>query len=320
MGYLDDPYAEYFVQSAAGPPARRLPIINRGTYTRTMALDTLVESFLSTDGDDGADASSPRQIISLGAGTDTRPFRIYAQSHDRPVIYHEVDFEVVCSRKLRTVQGNPRLASILTQPSSKQGSTTWSARPAGGEYLCHGLDLRKLHEAGRKASDEDGEDGDEKESLIPGLRSNIPTLLISECCLCYLSPQEASGALAYFTSRIANLATVIYEPIRPHDAFGQVMVSNLAARRIRMPTLSIYREPGDQADRLRAAGFDAVRHMSIGDIWSAWVGTDEKERLDEVEGLDEVEEWQLLAAHYIVVWGSRGDGFGSWSALPDVRA
>ena len=32
-GYLDDPYAQYFVQSLDGPPARRLPIINRGVYS-----------------------------------------------------------------------------------------------------------------------------------------------------------------------------------------------------------------------------------------------------------------------------------------------
>jgi [phosphatase 2A protein]-leucine-carboxy methyltransferase len=257
------------------------------------------------DGDD-ADASSPRQIISLGAGTDTRPFRLYTQGLDRPVIYHEVDFEVVCSRKLRTVQTSSRLAGILTDLSSKEGSTTWTGRPAGGgngEYLCHGLDLRKLQEPG-------------EDELLPGLRTDIPTLLISECCLCYLSPQEADGALAYFTSRIPTLATVIYEPIRPHDAFGQVMVSNLAARRIRMPTLNLYREPEDQANRLKDVGFEVVRHMTVGDIWQAWVDPDEKERLDQVEGLDEVEEWQLLAAHYIVVWGSRGDGFTSWSAIP----
>lgn len=280
-----------------------------GTYTRTTALDVLVDSFLSasTDGG-GVDASSPRQIVSLGAGTDTRPFRIFAGNPARPVTYHEVDFEVVCSRKLRTVQTSPRLAGILTDLSSEEGSKTWTSRPRGsgnGEYLCHGLDLRKLHEPA-------------EEELIPGLRTDIPTLLISECCLCYLSPQEASGAIEYFASRIPSLATVIYEPIRPHDAFGEVMVSNLAARRIRMPTLSLYREPADQTRRLKQAGFDVVRHMTIGDIWQAWVDPDEKDRLDQVEGLDEVEEWQLLAAHYIVVWGSRGDGFGSWDALTDV--
>ena len=30
VGYLDDPYAQFFVRNADGPPARRLPIINRG--------------------------------------------------------------------------------------------------------------------------------------------------------------------------------------------------------------------------------------------------------------------------------------------------
>lgn len=82
-----------------------------------------------------------------------------------------------------------------------------------------------------------------------------------------------------------------------------------------MPTLSVYPEPVDQANRLTQAGFEVVRHMTIGDIWKTWVAQEEKERLDELEGLDEVEEWQLLAAHYIVVWGSKGDGFGPWNGF-----
>lgn len=32
VGYLNDPYAQYFVSNAAGPVTRRLPIINRGEY------------------------------------------------------------------------------------------------------------------------------------------------------------------------------------------------------------------------------------------------------------------------------------------------
>lgn len=31
LGYLNDPYARFFVQSVDGPLPRRLPIINRGT-------------------------------------------------------------------------------------------------------------------------------------------------------------------------------------------------------------------------------------------------------------------------------------------------
>lgn len=30
LGYMDDPFAQYFVEPAGGTPPRRLPIINRG--------------------------------------------------------------------------------------------------------------------------------------------------------------------------------------------------------------------------------------------------------------------------------------------------
>lgn len=35
MGYLEDPYAQYFVQNQIGPATRRLPIINRGEMKAT---------------------------------------------------------------------------------------------------------------------------------------------------------------------------------------------------------------------------------------------------------------------------------------------
>ena len=114
---------------------------------------------------------------------------------------------------------------------------------------------------------------------------------------------------------MSNLATIIYEPIRPDDAFGKMMISNLAARRIQMPTLKMYPTPEDQRARMSKAGFETVHHMTIENIWQNWVSPEEKQRVDSLEGLDEVEEWKLLAAHYIVVWASRGNGFGSWGGI-----
>lgn len=262
-------------------------------------MDILVDAFLSEE--DVEAAVTPKQIISLGAGTDTRPFRIFSKANHPKLIYHEVDFGVVVNKKLRAVQGNPVLSRILTNVSTQEDSSSWTGQPSsGGEYHCHGLDLRQLAQ-------------ESEESSLSGLRTDIPTLVLSECCLCYLSQEEASAVLSFFTTRIPSLATAIYEPIRPDDAFGKVMISNLAARRIHMPTLDVYRHPEHQEERLREAGFDLVRQMTIEDIWDKWVKPEEKERVDGLEGLDEVEEWKLLAAHYIVVWGSRGDGFGSWS-------
>jgi [phosphatase 2A protein]-leucine-carboxy methyltransferase len=263
-----------------------------GSYTRTVALDTLIDLFLSEPGE--------KQIVSLGAGTDTRPFRLSSQKA-RPgfVYYHEIDFEAISEKKFRTVQASRVLRNILINPTRR--GEGWFSMPPQGPYYCHGIDLRTLT--------------DGTITTLPGLRTDIPTLVLSECCLCYLEPTDASNVIKFFTSQITNIGIAIYEPIKPQDAFGKMMVSNLAARNIQMPTLDIYREAVDQEQRLRDAGFAVARHMTIDQIWEDWVPAEEKYRLDTVEGLDEVEEWKLLASHYGVVWGSRGSGFQHWENL-----
>ncbi|KAK5998525.1 Leucine carboxyl methyltransferase 1 [Cladobotryum mycophilum] len=284
VGYLNDPYARYFVSSIDGPPPRRFPIINRGTYTRTTGIDSLVQSFISEN------SNGPKQIISLGAGTDTRPFRLFQRHHD--LIYHEIDFPVSSSKKLRTVEMSPQLESILTNRTVKDASN-WSSRPSdGGEYYSHGLDIRSLSTTINE--------------LLPDLQTDVPTLILSECCLCYLTLEESERVIHYFSSRIPNLGIIIYEPIHLGDPFSDTMMANLAARNIYMPALERCRNQRDQEARLQKVGFEVVNHLTVDRIWDLWVRPDEKERVDRLEGLDEVEEWKLLAGHYIVVWGSRG--------------
>lgn len=208
------------------------------------------------------------------------------------------------------------LRRILPEPVPvEEGSATgsWRSTPEGNgsHYWCHGLDLRDL---AKVAQNEQGQ-GAPPSSLLAGVRTDVPTLIVSECCLCYLETPEAQKVIRYFTDRIPNLGLVLYEPVKPDDPFGRQMVSNLAARKIRMPTLEDHKEPRDQEERLRQAGFATVEQKTVDQIWEGWVPTAEKERLDALEGLDEVEEWHLLAAHYIVAWGSRGKGFESWSTL-----
>ena len=119
--------------------------------------------------------------------------------------------------------------------------------------------------------------------------------------------------MEWFAHKIPNLGVVIYEPVKPDDPFGRMMVSNFSARGIRMPTLEQYKQPVDQEKRLRDAGFDQVRQLTVDEIWEKWVSESEKERVDGLEGLDEVEEWKLLAGHYMIVWGWKGSGFDAWT-------
>jgi [phosphatase 2A protein]-leucine-carboxy methyltransferase len=70
-GYISDPYATMVAKVASSSVTRRAPLINVGTHHRTWALDRLIDSFL----DDSSD-QRPRQVVSLGAGSDTRFWRL----------------------------------------------------------------------------------------------------------------------------------------------------------------------------------------------------------------------------------------------------
>ncbi|CAK7221898.1 carboxy methyl transferase for protein phosphatase 2A [Sporothrix curviconia] len=344
IGLLEDPFAQYFAGDGGGPVPRRLPIINRGTYTRTQGLDRIIRAFLAeTPSADATPPSSPRaqaeapaevrQVVSLGAGTDTRSLRFLAlrQQDGRAgfqnIVYHEIDFPTVCARKRNIVQSVPAIRSLLTSPITEHtlpgveedlartspvtAPRSWHAEFGSENHLwAHGLDLCDLAAGGSSGL-----------ATLPGLRTDVPTLVVSECCLCYLQPTEAAGVLRWFADRVnapaASLGVVIYEPIRPFDAFGRTMVANLAGRGIEMPTLVAYPDGAAQEARLQhEAGLRRAKHQTIDQIWRAWVADDEQERVNRLDGLDEVEEWGLLASHYVVVWGSRGVHFDTaWAQL-----
>lgn len=177
-------------------------------------------------------------------------------------------------------------------------------------YCCHPLDLRRLPYALSL----------KELNSFHGIRSDIPTLLISECCLCYLEVDNARDVVKWFADRIPSLGIILYEPIGVDSSFGQMMVANLAARNITMPTVKAYKTLRDQKQRLSDLEFlgpeGAQEAETIERIWDQWITPAEKERVDGLEGLDEVEEWQMLARHYAVVWGWRGSaGWASWKAL-----
>jgi [phosphatase 2A protein]-leucine-carboxy methyltransferase len=70
-GYLPDAFISQFVPRAHLQQPRP-PLINLGTYLRSSGLDELVDSFLELATRQGRKA----QIVSLGAGSDTRYWRL----------------------------------------------------------------------------------------------------------------------------------------------------------------------------------------------------------------------------------------------------
>ena len=290
LDYLNDSFAKDFFPPGKEVP-KRYPIINRGTYVRTKSIDQLLARFLQVK------AGQKKQIVSLGSGSDTRFFRFWMDSmfNDTGIEYHELDFEVNVNRKRTTIRNSSLLSGYINE-----------AEKTGSSYRLHAIDLRDLTA--------------KSPPTIPGLDSKLPTLILSECCLCYLPPDIATSVVQYFTMHINGpLALVVYEPIRPFDAFGKTMVSNLASRGIHLQTLKRYSTLEAQRQRLRLAGFTAGQSArDVYQLWESeeWVNQEEKDRIEKLEWLDEIEEWKLLASHYCVAWGWKGDIFDeAWSNL-----
>ena len=67
-------------------------------------------------------------------------------------------------------------------------------------------------------------------ALPPYLDPNIPTVFISECCLIYMDQESATELLQWIVTVFGknSAGVILYEPIGGHDAFGRVMVKNLA--------------------------------------------------------------------------------------------
>lgn len=296
LAYLDDPYAQRLYQ-LPGPVAKRYPIINRGTYVRTTAIDRLVTLFLNGDGD-GDGKGARKQIISLGAGSDTRFFRLCAGKHN--VLYHELDFEDNVRPKRDAIRNSAELARMATPPAGGPSSS----------YHLHAIDLRLLTTQSPPA--------------LPHFDPDLPTLILSECCLCYFPPDLATSVVNYFMMNIrASKGIILYEPVRPFDPFGRTMMANLASRGIELRTLKRYYSLDAQRRRLQVAGFESGQGArDVHQIWesSDWVSETERERIEKIEWLDEVEEWELLARHYCVSWAWKGDPFtAAWSSVEGHR-
>lgn len=290
LQYLNDEFAIKFIKPQDLPITKRYPIINRGTYMRTSSIDRLFDTFLAHDAD------AKKQVISLGAGSDTRFFRRARKN----IVFHELDFPTNTINKISAIQQTPSLKNIITSTLDNPDALTVNHDQTAlysATLNIHPIDLRDLAPTSHPLPN------------LPNLDPTLPTLLLSECCLCYIPPETTEQILKNLTSLIhSSTAVILYEPIRPYDAFGRTMSTNLSSRGIELRTVKKYYSLRTQRDRLRQAGFITGQGArSMDDIYygrgeEAWINDSERARVETLEWLDEVEEWKLLGAHYCLAW------------------
>ncbi|ODQ81292.1 hypothetical protein BABINDRAFT_7103 [Babjeviella inositovora NRRL Y-12698] len=302
--YLLDPYIQHIVQGLRTNLPRlpghkfsanrtvkaitlpKLPIINRGTYIRTTAIDTIVESFAKNASGDAF------QIISLGAGSDTRSFKILLE-YGKKVVYHEFDFGETVLLKAATIKGTPELASLVgCAPSTED---TLPTELHTDNYHLSALDLRTIKNVNFAEA-------------FPYIDLTLPTLILSECVLCYMKPEQVDEVLAAFLKSLRCGAVLIYEPMgTPDDGFSRVMADNLSQRGIKLPTFFRFPDLWTRLAYLELMGLHSVQLSNMAYVFRHWVAGPELVRLNRLELLDEVEEIDLLNEHYVLALAQFGE-------------
>ncbi|GAA6029010.1 hypothetical protein JCM8097_001550 [Rhodosporidiobolus ruineniae] len=312
LGYIDDPLSLLFLPPAQRRnPDKRPPLINLGTHARTWAVDELVEQFLaaSSSGEGGA---QPRQVLSLGAGNDTRFWRMRKRWADEGREWTcrkwvEVDFPEATGSKARVVSMKAELKGQLGGDVKIE---------LGGQGLSSPLyallpgDLRSLSALSSSLLSAPPSGSSPEPILDPSL----PTLLLLECVLVYLEPAVTDELLRWSCETFAaeRSAVVTYDPFGLDDAFGAVMKRNLAARNLSLPGADSTPSLSSLSSHLSSAGCaGACGALSVKEIKEGCVPLEEAERVAKIEQIDEVEELNLVLSHYAVSWGnvvSGGEG------------
>jgi O-methyltransferase involved in polyketide biosynthesis len=282
-GYYDDPYIHAF------PHKHRhvQPIIKRGTHARVCCIDRSITAFMRQCQARANESTSVSrvQIVILGAGKDTSFFRL--AHYLSGCIWYEVDHGKVITDKIDVIQSSMSIfdATISRVEDgytiSKQGST------------CHIIshDLRSdtallLQKLTRL-----------------GFDSQTPTLFVLECVLMYLPESSCRALLSHLSAQCPQSCLCCYEPILGNDPFGRMMDDNLSkAGMVQHDSCLIQtRTLMQQRDKLIKAGWSRVAGCRMDEAYGSVLTGEQRQRANQSEFLDELEEWQLIMRHYCFV-------------------
>lgn len=210
-GLIDDPYGAFFLPPNGHVPARD-PIISRGTYLRIQSIDDRLAGLL---------AAGPLQVLSLGAGFDTRFFKFQHSPNLRG--YAEVDFEEVVSRKRHCIQA-------------------------------HGLQPPALLAADLEVSFAELT----LPRILGVLDATVRTLVLAECCLMYLSDAVVGGILTALAAAFPDCELLVFEPVYVGDRFGKTMARNLGERGLSTETFLKYPDVAACLQRIARCGWPTV--------------------------------------------------------------
>lgn len=311
LGYFDDKFLHLFVRRRT----KRPPMINRGYFARVQAIRQVMRAFMdrTTDRDTGV---CKGQVLSLGAGWDTTFFRLSAEalssssssSAGTPMKYIEVDHKEVTLGKCRSVQKNAMLSDLLSKEKATKSDIEGTCNEGNNvsisleegvirspKYALIPCDLRRVDLL-----------KDRLENLAE-MRYESPTLVVLECVTAYLDGSATRALLGYVASHFKHCCVLVYDMIGPNDPFGQQLIMNVEARGCPLPGIRSFPTRDSHVQLLRDSGFEQAGCHDMLDIYNRYVDQTERKRIERLQFLDELEEWNLIMSHYCISYAFKGN-------------
>ena len=198
---------------------------------------------------------------------------------------YEVDMKQVVQRKCILINTNHQLQSCLSGEVSKSKFHVDSEF-----YHLMSADIRNTEELNDKLTS-------------AGMQKNIPTLFLMECVCVYLSPACTHKLLEYIANDFLSVMVVDYDPVNFNDRFGEVMKQNLRSRQCYL----LGAQPDLKSKKQSYSMFSHVEAKLFVDVYHD-LPPDEKQRVEKIEFLDEVNLLIDLLKHYCICWACKEQG------------
>ncbi|PNF35678.1 tRNA wybutosine-synthesizing protein 4 [Cryptotermes secundus] len=292
-GYFRDDYVSYFVTRCS----RRTPLIHLGYYMRVLTVDYALRSFLDSV------LGQPAQIISCGAGFDTSFFRLATSGSVHPEIYfYEVDFTEVVDRKAECILDSKPLLDCIGSFEMNQNGVRGLV---GSQYHLIASDLQALDKL-------------EANLIQAGLMFSLPTLLLSECSICYMDEASSSLLIQWAASKFEDATFVTYEQIYPDDGFGIVMQKHFESMNSPLLSLAQFPDLESQEHRYVSRGWSSCGVWTAFEMFQQIASPEERWKIINLEPFDELEEWHLEGCHFGLMVASKGSLTGWFLKFVDV--
>jgi tRNA wybutosine-synthesizing protein 4 len=161
---------------------RRAPLINRGYWLRTRAIESRVESFLTREGGTGCKA-----VVNLGCGYDALPFRMRTKGLGVN-LFIDVDYPDLISRKSRIIATDPLFKGLIGEKWHISGRVD-CVELESDWYRTIGCDLGDLQKLDRV--------------LEERLLASESILFVAEVSITYM-PYQKADALLKWSAKFKN--------------------------------------------------------------------------------------------------------------------